>query len=561
MTQVGTQQLPVKYPVAFAAGDDFTLTLTVTESGAPYVWGTVTAAIVGHATVTAFTVSLPADGTCVLSLTDAQTTALGPGGYAWNFTATKAGYAQTWMSGTLTVTPPGSPGVSQVSATVTVTTGAATSLTVTSSVYDATARTSIADHLADTTDAHDASAVSVADTGGYYTGTNVETVLAELPAKFGPIARNMGAVCFVFDDGYTSWTDSIIPALNTGQRVTFFVQTNKIGTTISAANVTEWHAAGHEIASHSTAHQNYTTLTATQRAADHDAAVAALEALTTAGAVTSFAYPSGARNATTDIECLHRYKRIFTIGVPSPLVQRSAPPGQFIYGRQSWAPTATNHAKVLDLIRLAASQPVLVVIYGHDPGNSSGAFSTDPSATEVAEAFDLCASLGVPMLTLAEALPSSPAALVNGGFENGLSGWLVTNSGAYTVESITDAPLAGLPGTKSLHILATGATTCFVEQIIPVDPSRPFNLSYRYRTVSGAGHYHVVKEYGADGTVGTQTNSGAFGAANTTWTLGNRDVTLAATCVAVGIIFGSTAATEVYIDHVHTGYQAWGKFG
>lgn len=38
----------------------------------------------------------------------------------------------------------------------------------------------IAAHVADTEDAHDASAISVADTGGNFTGTNVEAVLAEL---------------------------------------------------------------------------------------------------------------------------------------------------------------------------------------------------------------------------------------------------------------------------------------------------------------------------------------------------------------------------------------------
>jgi hypothetical protein len=34
----------------------------------------------------------------------------------------------------------------------------------------------------DTTDAHDASAVSVLDTDGWFAGTNVETVLAEIGA-------------------------------------------------------------------------------------------------------------------------------------------------------------------------------------------------------------------------------------------------------------------------------------------------------------------------------------------------------------------------------------------
>lgn len=41
-------------------------------------------------------------------------------------------------------------------------------------------------HVADTTDAHDASAISVLDTGGNFTGTNVEDVLAELAAMGGP---------------------------------------------------------------------------------------------------------------------------------------------------------------------------------------------------------------------------------------------------------------------------------------------------------------------------------------------------------------------------------------
>lgn len=41
---------------------------------------------------------------------------------------------------------------------------------------------SVAGHTADTTDAHDASAVSVLDTGGNFTGTDVEAVLAELNA-------------------------------------------------------------------------------------------------------------------------------------------------------------------------------------------------------------------------------------------------------------------------------------------------------------------------------------------------------------------------------------------
>lgn len=37
-------------------------------------------------------------------------------------------------------------------------------------------------HIADTSDAHDASAISIADAGGYFTGTDVEAALQEIGA-------------------------------------------------------------------------------------------------------------------------------------------------------------------------------------------------------------------------------------------------------------------------------------------------------------------------------------------------------------------------------------------
>lgn len=49
----------------------------------------------------------------------------------------------------------------------------------------ANAEAATAAHLADTSDAHDASAISVVDTGGYFTGTDVEAVLQELGAGGG----------------------------------------------------------------------------------------------------------------------------------------------------------------------------------------------------------------------------------------------------------------------------------------------------------------------------------------------------------------------------------------
>lgn len=51
------------------------------------------------------------------------------------------------------------------------------SVTVTADEPDA------AEHIADSTDAHDASAISIVDTGGYFTATEVEGALAELAAN------------------------------------------------------------------------------------------------------------------------------------------------------------------------------------------------------------------------------------------------------------------------------------------------------------------------------------------------------------------------------------------
>lgn len=49
--------------------------------------------------------------------------------------------------------------------------------------------TGLSDHLTDVADAHDASAISVLDTAGAYTGNDVEAVLAELPGTYAPLVH------------------------------------------------------------------------------------------------------------------------------------------------------------------------------------------------------------------------------------------------------------------------------------------------------------------------------------------------------------------------------------
>jgi lysophospholipase L1-like esterase len=64
--------------------------------------------------------------------------------------------------------------------------------------------TGIGDHLADAADAHDASAVSVADAGGYFTGTEVEAALQELGADVAAAGRRLLTV----DAGTPTYDDS-----------------------------------------------------------------------------------------------------------------------------------------------------------------------------------------------------------------------------------------------------------------------------------------------------------------------------------------------------------------
>lgn len=68
------------------------------------------------------------------------------------------------------------------------------------SVADASAH--IEGHLADTSDAHDASAISVADSEDYYVGSDVESVLAELAAALPQAPDSIGENSSIPNSGY-----------------------------------------------------------------------------------------------------------------------------------------------------------------------------------------------------------------------------------------------------------------------------------------------------------------------------------------------------------------------
>ena len=98
-----------------------------------------------------------------MSLSDTNTTTLGVGSYRYWLSVTKSSATRTWLAGLLTVMETGWGGTSSSSASLSIMTGSAT-----------VSITSIAEL---------ASAVSVVDSGNYFVGTNVETVLAELAPR------------------------------------------------------------------------------------------------------------------------------------------------------------------------------------------------------------------------------------------------------------------------------------------------------------------------------------------------------------------------------------------
>ncbi len=164
--------LPATLNLVATVGNDFTLSLTVTESGSPWVatGATLATDIIdssGTVVATDFTTAA-STGTVSLSLTDANTTTLGVGVYSYRLSVTKSSLTRDWIAGTLSIVEAGQGGTSTSSASLSIS-NSAVSLSLTSLVAPL------------------AGNISVADADGYYTGTTVEAVLAEQVGKFEPM--------------------------------------------------------------------------------------------------------------------------------------------------------------------------------------------------------------------------------------------------------------------------------------------------------------------------------------------------------------------------------------
>lgn len=166
--------LPATLNLVATVGNDFALSLTVTESGSPWVatGATLATDIIdssGTVVATDFTTAA-STGTVSLSLTDANTTTLGVGVYSYRLSVTKSSLTRDWIAGTLSIVEAGQGGSSTSSASLSIS-NSAVSLSLTSLVAP----------LAEN--------ISVTDAGALYTGTTVEAVLQELPEVYSPWPR------------------------------------------------------------------------------------------------------------------------------------------------------------------------------------------------------------------------------------------------------------------------------------------------------------------------------------------------------------------------------------
>lgn len=220
---------PATLDLVVRQGSDFALTLTVELDGDPYDFtgATVTAKMINAAGAEQTSVAwTPTTSTGELVLTlDETATALIQSGWRYYVDVTKASITQPWVAGALSPVALGRGGRSSSTATLSITTDTGATLTIsadpgqgvaahladTSDAHDASAisfapsgtiagtdvQTAVAEvasdaaaalaaHVDDTSDAHDASAISLLDTGGHWTATTVEGALAEVPSRYAP---------------------------------------------------------------------------------------------------------------------------------------------------------------------------------------------------------------------------------------------------------------------------------------------------------------------------------------------------------------------------------------
>lgn len=353
--------------------------------------------------------------------------------------------------------------------------------------------------------------VVVGGTGAFVSGNGSQASPYAINATPNP---SRGAVAFTWDDGWDSHPNVATMHAERGQQATFYITSNLLGTSqhMAASALPGIAELGHEIGCHNADHVDMTGLTPATRAAQWNSA-ATIEGLVGGGyKITSYAYPLGNNNLTTNQEAYGRFDRVAAIGLSqgyytgasgyAPWLYESYFEG-FKHGRFPWS--QTTHAQFMQLLRnYVAKRSGLLSVYAHQIGNPD-----TPTMAQVTEALDFCKAAGIPCITEREMFPAPK--IVNPGFESGLDGWVIVTAGTVgntaVVDVIADAPATGLNGTNSLRITApagmTSSDSVHVFQTIPVRPSTAYSLSARIRhdgAPVGAGKYSVrINEYNEAG--------------------------------------------------------------
>jgi hypothetical protein len=193
------KQLPARLDVEFIAGKPFTF--TVQSTGATVTSPAMTVrSSAGDPVAVDFTDVLQLGADSVFSINAADSVAWNTSSrarsYRYEFSAVVDGFGPYAMcAGTITAHPVGTPGTSSASTAALAVTVGDTSISLGVSVGG-----DVTGHIADTVGAHAASAISVADAGGYFVGDDVEGVLQEIAASF---ARTFQAVTLVTAASYT----------------------------------------------------------------------------------------------------------------------------------------------------------------------------------------------------------------------------------------------------------------------------------------------------------------------------------------------------------------------
>lgn len=393
---------------------------------------------------------------------------------------------------------------------------------------------------------------------------SVAQVAAELN-RVGYRRGSQGAICFVWDDGWASQYNVVDLFESRGMQTTFAITTGLVDTAsyMTTSQVASLEARGHEIAAHGTQHATgLPGRTAAQRATEYTDCLAWFPANGITQPTTwvyTFGGPTG-RSDDTDRELWGRVDRVLDTAVGPVVVGQRRDFPQFVARRMH---VESDSAQVYDLgrelIEQAARYPVVNMFYVHQ--YNTGAANT-LSEAELTFLLDLCVELDVPVLTARDAMPAYNP-LPDSGFEKDPTGWTYVTSGG-TGEIVTDTPVVGLPGTKSLHLSAGVGQFVYARHPALVRPGLVYTLSGRYRTSVGLGAATAKIRFAQYDYKATTISSPTTNLAEaTTWTRFTVDVTIDANAVMVNVdcLFQPGVAGEAWFDHLCFLPKYAGAFG